>query len=354
MDSSRRHTRMEPRALGEPIPSTNLVIDERGTVRSITRSARALLGFDPDEMLDRNLAEYLHPDDLLVGRTALAELVAGSREAFTAVARVRRPDDTFASVVYSAAVIGADPARIGLTLGESSSIARAVREAGAPGVAPVTDLSRIAHDLLAPLRVMRGYAEMLEHADAGTEAKHIARRIARTAQRMQALVDSALELEGPAEAIALRIAPTDLREVVGGALELLAAEIEDAVADVQIGQLPTVDCDPLHMQRVFQNLVSNALKYRGGRPAHVEISGFSHERAWGFSVTDRGTGIAETERERIFEPGARGAGSLGAPGAGLGLAICRQILELHGGAMFVASLHGRITAVSGVVPQRAA
>jgi signal transduction histidine kinase len=107
-------------------------------------------------------------------------------------------------------------------------------------------------------------------------------------------------------------------------------------ATVEIGELPEVEADPSQLQRVFQNLLANAIKYTAPDVApQVVVSGQAATGGWELAVADNGIGIAPSDAESVFEMFAR----VGAPaeyrGTGLGLAICRRIVERHGGRLAV-------------------
>ena len=99
------------------------------------------------------------------------------------------------------------------------------------------------------------------------------------------------------------------------------------------GKLPTVHGDEHQLERVFLNLIANALKFGGDEPPRVHVDAHREPGAWRISVTDHGVGIPEAERGTIFELFSRGADSTA--GRGIGLATCRRVIELHGGRIWV-------------------
>ena len=129
--------------------------------------------------------------------------------------------------------------------------------------------------------------------------------------------------------------PVDLRRLIEGLLDTLAPQIEAADARVEVGPLPTVRGVEGELARVFQNLLVNALKFRGEAPPVVTLSAARSPREWTLTVADNGPGVSERNRERIFELFARGQADGEAPGTGLGLAVCRKVVELHGGRIWV-------------------
>lgn len=223
-----------------------------------------------------------------------------------------------------------------------------LREAFAGSDARVAELERLnaelleilsvaAHDLKEPLRNLRACAERLARAhgeELGLEAGALLESVLSGAQRNEQLVDDLLlytrVLGGP-----VRLEPLSLEEPLQWALSNLRARIEQERARVTHGPLPSVHADRARMIQLFQNLISNALTYRGEEPARVHVSARTGDREWVLSVQDAGIGVAPADRERIFEPFARLHPADRYPGTGLGLAICRGIVETHGGEMWV-------------------
>jgi light-regulated signal transduction histidine kinase (bacteriophytochrome) len=135
--------------------------------------------------------------------------------------------------------------------------------------------------------------------------------------------------------------PIDVSRVLARALENLKVVVEQTGADVTQDRLPEVTTDPTLLAQVFQNLVNNAIKFRGEETPHIHISALRKENNWVFSVRDNGIGIAREHAEQIFEIFHRLHPRKKYPGTGVGLAICKKIVELHGGEMWVESEPGQ-------------
>src|SRR5919204_2462626 len=121
--------------------------------------------------------------------------------------------------------------------------------------------------------------------------------------------------------------------MLGQACDNLAGRISERNADVTTDELPTVNVDPKQICQVFQNLLSNALKFSDEATPRVHVSASSTVGSWRFSVADNGVGIDPRHAERIFQPFARLGGAT--EGTGIGLAICQKIVEHHGGRIWV-------------------
>ena len=134
--------------------------------------------------------------------------------------------------------------------------------------------------------------------------------------------------------------PVDFPAVVAEALANLQAAIEQGQAVVTVHDLPRVAADPRQMVQLFQNLVSNAVKFRGAAPPRVQVSAVEAEDAWVFAVMDNGIGIDPEALDRIFGMFQRLHAPGEYPGTGIGLALCKRIVERHGGQIWATSQPG--------------
>jgi light-regulated signal transduction histidine kinase (bacteriophytochrome) len=132
----------------------------------------------------------------------------------------------------------------------------------------------------------------------------------------------------------------DCAEILDETLETLAAAIEDSRAKIVAAPLPTVWGSPSELRLLFENLLDNAIKFRGTEPLRVRISFSQEHDEWCFAVRDNGIGIHPRQHRRIFEIFQRLHTREEYPGAGLGLAICARIVHHHGGRICVESRPG--------------
>ncbi|HTB21433.1 MAG TPA: ATP-binding protein [bacterium] len=199
------------------------------------------------------------------------------------------------------------------------------------------------HDLQEPLRSMSTYLYLLERdsgAGLGPEARsHIASAL-EAAKRMRQLIGgllafSRLEIPG-------RQAQTvDCGQIVREVLQVLDGVIVETEAQVTAGDLPTVPGDPAMLRQLFQNLVDNALKFSNGVPPRVEVGGeLRHGEAF-LWVRDHGIGIERKDFDKIFKLFKRLHTLEEYPGSGLGLALCKKIVERHGGRLWLESEPGK-------------
>jgi light-regulated signal transduction histidine kinase (bacteriophytochrome) len=199
-----------------------------------------------------------------------------------------------------------------------------------------------AHELVEPLIVAEAYASMvserLDEPDHADSRRDLA-ALGRTASRARLLIE-ALLYDARATDQETTVATVDLDSVVAGCLETLASEIAARHAKLTVGKLPTVvGSEPL-LHGLFSNLLLNGLKYSRRQEPELTVEASRERRAWEISVTSEGPIIPVEDRERIFEPYQRGRGERRARGAGLGLTICRRIVERHGGEIGVVPATG--------------
>ena len=194
-----------------------------------------------------------------------------------------------------------------------------------------------AHELVEPLVITEAYATMVaarldadEHADSRRDLAALTRTVSRTRLLLEALLNDARASEAH-----LPRRQVDLSLLVDDCLALLNAETDARGASISVGELPTVVGNEALLSGLFANLLLNALKYSPRDGAAVTVESLRRGPEWLFWVDSEGPTIPDEDRERIFQPYERGKGERRARGAGLGLAICRRIVERHGGAIGV-------------------
>ncbi len=192
-----------------------------------------------------------------------------------------------------------------------------------------------AHDLREPLRAISVYTEMLvQETQMDAKSRQTAKFIVDGAARMSTLVDDLLSFASTGMQEAPRC--VDLQHAVAQATLNLAPAIEASGAIVTVGRLPIVRSNEIHLVRLFQNLISNALKYRAENPVRIHVTAEQRGPGWVISIGDNGIGIAPEHQTRVFMPFVRLA-NRDVPGTGLGLAVCKKIVESLGGTIWVES-----------------
>lgn len=211
-----------------------------------------------------------------------------------------------------------------------------------------TDLQQFAysasHDLQEPIRTIAVYSQMLERrygAKLDGDATVFLGFVRASALRMERLVRDLLQYVETAHVEERTTESVDAGEVLRDTLANLSATLEEAKAEVNAGPLPALRVRRAHLQQVFQNLVSNAIKYRGTEPPKVQILARRDVQAWVFSVQDNGIGIDPEYKERIFGIFKRLHTTDKYSGTGIGLALCQRIIERYRGRIWVESEPGR-------------
>jgi signal transduction histidine kinase len=148
----------------------------------------------------------------------------------------------------------------------------------------------------------------------------------------------------------MSLQPVDSETLLSAALRNSARKIETGGARVSCGKLPKVLADSRRLTFVFEELIENAIKFRGAAPVSVHIAAEARGGHWLFSVRDEGPGFDPRSAGLVFRMFRR-LDPEGAPGSGVGLTICRQIIEQHQGEMWVDSEPGRGTIVFFTLPQ---
>jgi signal transduction histidine kinase len=193
------------------------------------------------------------------------------------------------------------------------------------------------HDLQEPLRKVASFCQLLERRYKGKLDERADQYIAFAvdgAKRMQILINDLLAFSRVGRIVRESV-EVSCNAVLDQALANLADAIERTGASVEADELPTVSAEVPLLTAVFQNLISNALKFRGEEPPKVRITARRDGGFWEFSVADNGIGIDPEYAERIFVIFQRLHNKADYPGTGIGLAMCRKIVEYHGGTIWL-------------------
>lgn len=224
------------------------------------------------------------------------------------------------------------------------------------------------HDLQEPLRKIQAFGDRLKaRLDAAhlTDGRDYLERMQRAAARMRTLIDDLLTFSRVISSNQ-PFAPVDLRQIATEVLGDLEARVESSKASVTVGDLPTLDADPLQMRQLLQNLISNSLKFQrpGAVPvvtvaARVRRCPFActpqptpDDEICELTVQDNGIGFEEQYAEKIFAVFQRLHGRSDYEGAGIGLAVCRRITDRHGGTIRATSQPGAGATFTVTLPVR--
>jgi signal transduction histidine kinase len=208
------------------------------------------------------------------------------------------------------------------------------------------------HDLQEPLRSVNGFAQLLERRYKGKldqDADEFLEYITEASTRMTGMIHGLLAYSRVMHAAELD-EPVPLTDAVEWAKSNLLLAIEEANAEIRVGELPVLQGNRVQFCQLMQNLIGNAIKYRGPEPPVVEVRYETHDSEHVITVSDNGVGIAPQFQERIFGLFKRAHGK-SYPGAGVGLALSKKIVERHGGRIWVDSKVGQGSDFRFTVPR---
>ncbi|NUB91150.1 MEDS domain-containing protein [Haloterrigena sp. SYSU A121-1] len=212
------------------------------------------------------------------------------------------------------------------------------------------------HDLQEPLRMVSSYLQLLENQyrdDLNEEAQEYIDFAVDGADRMRAMVNDLLAFSRVEQADG-EFEPVDCNKLLDRVTDDLQVKIKENDAEISVKSLPTVQADSEQLEQVFSNLVSNAIKYSGDEPPEVEIAVEERTDQWEFLVADNGIGIDPDKTDRIFEVFKRLHHDREYPGTGIGLSLCQEVIENHGGDIWVESEPGEGSTFFFTIPKQAA
>jgi PAS domain S-box-containing protein len=378
MEQDLRHSADRFRQLTEAIPQMVWNADAGGRVTYFNTRWREYTGLDAADALDDWWGQVIHPEDAPGLEAAWRHAVEVEAGSFTHEVRVRRHADGVYRWFLTAVVplfradgtldqwIGSlsdidDQKRQAETL-ERMVEARTeeLEKANAALRGTAQELERsnreleqfayvASHDLQEPLRKIQAFGDRLRDRfrdQVGDQGREYIDRMLASAGRMRRLIDDLLAYSRLTTQ-ARPFTRTDLNDVLHDVVEDLAARVEATGAGVEVGELPAVDADPSQIRQLFQNLLGNALKFLrpGVRPVvrvHAEplVPG-DDGSGYRISVTDNGIGFDPKYAGRIFQVFQRLHGRDEYEGTGVGLAICKKIVERHGGTIAAESEPGK-------------
>ena len=334
------------RAMVESVPHGVVMVDGSGEIVFVNRQTERLFGYAREALLGQPIERIVptrfrerHPEfRATYFADPQARAMGAGRDLFG-----RRKDGTEIPVEIGLNPIETDEGLFVLaSVVDISARKRAEEELRRSN----EELERFAyvasHDLQEPLRTVTSYVQLLARryrdkldADAGEFIEFAVQG----AMRMQRLIEDLLAFSRVGTRAAALV-PTDANAALDAALENLKAAAGEAGATLTRGPLPTVLADPVQLGQLFTNLVGNAVKFRGTEPPRVQIGAERDATQWVFRVRDNGIGIDPQYFERIFVIFQRLHGRNEYPGTGIGLAVCRKIVERHGGRIWVESEEG--------------
>jgi PAS domain S-box-containing protein len=322
------------------------LVSRTGEVLYASGRSITVFGYRPEELLAQNTFDLVHGDDRDNSRRALREVLDAPPGCRELNVRVREKSGQWRRVagrissVNEACVAAIVLNRLGAEA-RSAELDQQQDQAGDLAHANA-ELEYFAnavwHDLREPLRTISMFTQLLvNEARLDSHGKQLAQFIVDGVTRASDLLDG-LRGFGVQDLDDLP-SPLDMGSVVADVLQDLRHAVVQSRASVMADRLPYVRGNERQLRRVFQNLIVNALKYRSEAPVEVDVTAERMGREWIIKIRDNGIGIAPAHHESVFLPLKRLHGSE-VPGAGMGLAICKEIIESSGGRIWVESEPG--------------
>lgn len=353
------------RSLAESAANAIISSDTTSRITFFNRSAERLFGHRAEDVVGENLTTLMPPEyreahlkgmarfaktgqTRIIGRTI--ELVGLRKDGTTFplelnIAHWRsQGDDQFTAIVHDITARK-----------EAAEKVRQYAERMRRSNEELEQFASVAsHDLQEPLGVVRSYVQLLERRLQGFDderAKKYMHFISDGTTRMQRLIEDLLSYSRVGSR-GQELVPVDTEAAVRKALDQLSLRIDESKAEVTVEPLPRVLADEGQLERLFQNLVSNAVKYRRPEvdPRITIRVGGEEKGLYRFEVVDNGIGIAPEHHDRVFQIFQRLHGRGEYEGTGIGLAICKKIVERHGGNIWVESEPGEGTTIKFTLP----
>jgi PAS domain S-box-containing protein len=335
-------------------------VDADGRFASLNPACLQLWGYSQEELIGRRYIELVVPEDVSRSKEAAAKITAGET-ATDFENRYLHKDGSQVHVMWSATwsekqqlmfCVARDVTRRQLAEEKLQKFAVELQRSNAE----LQDFASVAsHDLQEPLRKIQSFADELRTVIGDkieANERDTLERIIAAAGRMRTLINDLLAFSR-VTTMAKPFVPVDLGLTVNEVLSDLEARVRDTGGQVLVGELPTIDADPMQMRQLLQNLIGNGLKFhRAGVSPIIKISGQNGGPHCRLSIEDNGIGFDEKYLDRIFTVFQRLHGRKEYEGTGIGLAICRKIAERHGGEITARSAPGEGATFTVTLPMK--
>ena len=328
-----------------------IVIIQDGVLKFVNAASSELIGHTPEELVGTDFLKVITPENQEIVMRRYAERMAGKEVPSMYEISLIRKDGTALPVELNATLINHEGRPADLIFIRETTERKQAEEKLKQTIAELkrsnAELEQFAyvasHDLQEPLRMVSSYTQLLaqryrDKLDA--DADEFIGYAVDGANRMKKLINDLLAYSR----VGTRgkdFKATNCKTVLDRVLDNLQLAIEDSGSVITHDSLPMVLADDLQLMQLFQNLISNAIKFRAKTTPKIHISAKKNNKEWLFSVRDNGIGIDMQYAERIFGVFQRLHGRGEYTGTGIGLAICKKIVERHGGRIWLNSLPGR-------------
>ena len=325
-------------------------LNRDGVIRNANQSLERLLGFDYCELDHYNFASLAHRDDYARIEAAFEQVIEKEIKVYHGEHRFTHKDGFLVWGNITISLIpnpSGQPATVIVMLEDISprKVSEfALRQKTDQLVQSNEELEQFAyiasHDLQEPLRTITTFMQLFRkefHEDMSDKAEKYLHFVVDAGTRMKALLDSLLTFSRVGRDSSSMQA-VDCEVVLGNVAKNLQFSIQDSGTNLRIGSLPTVYGNEIQLSQLFQNLISNGIKFRGESSPVIEVFAEKDPEGWTIHIRDNGIGISPEYHEKIFHVFQRLHHHDKYPGTGIGLAICKKIVDLHQGKLSVSSV----------------
>ena len=332
-------------AIVESSDDAILSMDLSGFIQTWNAGAQRLFGYQAEEVIGKPHTFLIPEERLPEHEQIMASLVNGQHVARLETVRAGKGERMIDVSVNISPVRSKDGQIIGASktlhdIGDRKQAYEGLQKTAADLARSNRDLEQFAyvasHDLKEPLRMVTGFMSLLKdrcHGKLDAKADEYIIFAADAAQRMQRLIDDLLVYSRAGRGATTE--QTDINDVLTQATQNLTISIKESGAVITHDPLPTIAANKVELIHVFQNLIGNSIKFRGERSPEIVITAQRRRGHWQFTVSDNGIGIDQQFADRIFMIFQRLHTREQYPGTGIGLSICKKIVEQHGGRIWL-------------------
>lgn len=348
------------RQLIDQAPDGVFVSDRDGNYIDVNPSGAKILGYEPAEIVGKSINDFISKAEFGRLREQF-EVMSSTKETLVSEWLMRHHDGRLVQVEVSARMLTDGRVQAFVRdITEKKKLERTIREKALELSRSNADLEQFAyvasHDLKEPLRMISNYIDLLGEKLSPSFDEQTTKYmgyVREGASRMQSLISDLL-LYSRAGHGEFEKKECDLRDIVDESIENLKAQISETQADVRVGALPRLPVNRSMLMQLFQNLIGNAIKFHREAVPIVEVCAHRSGGEWIVSVQDNGMGIDPKYFGRIFVLFQRLHSRAKYPGTGIGLALCKKIVERHGGRIWVESVEGQGSKFSFSIPDEGA